>query len=216
MSAGRSRGSPRTTRGVRGPAGGVRPRPPPHDAAERFEHWGVEVLRARARFTGPRSLTAGGRVLRAPRIVLAVGSRPRIPGIPGLADVPLLTNDTVFGLDVLPRHLIVLGAGAVGVELAQAFRRLGAAVTLVDAGPALSREEPEAAALVTGRLLAEGVTLRTDVAVTRAGAAGREGGGTVITLTLSSGEAVTGSHLLVAAGREANLADLDLAAATSR
>lgn len=130
----------------------------PHDAPERFEAWGVEVIRAHARFTAPRTLLVAGRTLRAPRIVLAVGSRPTVPSIPGLDVVPFLTNETLFSIDALPDRLVVLGAGSVGMEMAQAFRRLGAEVAVIDRGPPLSSDEPEAAALVAERLQAEGVT----------------------------------------------------------
>ncbi len=131
----------------------------PHDAQERFEAWGAEVIRAHARFTAPRTLLVAGRTLKAPRIVLAVGSRPAVPSIPGLDIVPFLTNETLFSIDVLPERLVVLGAGSVGMEMAQAFRRLGAEVAVIDRGPPLSRDEPEAAALVSERLETEGIAL---------------------------------------------------------
>lgn len=103
----------------------------PHDAQERFEAWGAEVIRAHARFTA-RTLLVAGRTLRAPRIVLAVGSRPAVPSIPGLDAVPFLTNETLFSIDAFPERLVVLGAGSVGMEMAQAFRRLGAEVAVID------------------------------------------------------------------------------------
>ncbi len=180
----------------------------PHDSEARFRAWGVEVIHGAARFTGRSSVSVAGRVLSARRVVIATGSRPRLPPVDGLSAVPLLTNETLFDLPELPRHLLVLGGGAAGVEMAQAFRRLGAAVTLVEAGRPLPRDDPEAAALVLARLAAEGVVVRTNVAVAKAAAIA---GG--VRLTLADGTMAEGSHLLVAAGRAPDLDTLDLPAA---
>jgi len=180
----------------------------PHDSAERFTAWGVEVIHGEARFTGRREVAVDGRRLAAPRIVVAAGSRPAVPGIPGLADAPYLTNETVFGLQELPRHLLVLGAGAMGVEMAQAFRRLGADVTLLDAGQPLAESDPEAAALVLHSLAAEGVAVRAGAAVARVAPA--PGG---LQLELADGRALEGSHLLLAVGRRPALDGLGLDAA---
>ncbi len=183
----------------------------PHDDAARFRAWGVEVIHGEARFVGRRSVSVGGRVLTAPRIVVATGSRPRVPEVEGLSAVRFLTNETLFDLPELPSHLVVLGGGSVGVEMAQAFRRLGAAVTLVEAERPLPREDPEAAALVLRRLAAEGVAIRVGVAVSRA-----EATAAGVRLTLADGTAIEGSHLLVAAGRAPDLYALDLPAAGVR
>lgn len=180
----------------------------PHDSVERFEGLGVTVIRDWAAFTGPDAVQAGGATIRARRFVIATGSRPAIPPVPGLADVPHLTNETLFALTALPEHLLILGGGPIGVEMAQAFRRLGSAVTVVEAGRALGREDPEAAAVVLEALRAEGVAIREGVAVA---AAARDGEG--VRLTLADGDSVTGSHLLVAAGRTPNLGRLNLDAA---
>ena len=179
-----------------------------HDSAERFAAWGVEVIRGEARLTGRREVAVDGRRLTAPRIVMATGSRPAVPGIPGLADVPYLTNETLFGLQELPRHLLVLGAGAMGVEMAQAFRRLGSDVTLLDAGQPLAGSDPEAVALVLRSLAAEGVMVRAGATVARVAPA--PGG---LRLDLVDGGTVEGSHLLLAAGRKAALDGLGLEAA---
>ncbi|KQO58061.1 mercuric reductase [Methylobacterium sp. Leaf86] len=176
----------------------------PHDAPERFEAWGVEVIRAHARFTAPRTLLVAGRTLRAPRIVLAVGSRPTVPSIPGLDVVPFLTNETLFSIDALPDRLVVLGAGSVGMEMAQAFRRLGGEVAVIDRGPPLSRDEPEAAGLVAEQLQAEGVTFHR---ATIRGVSAIRGG---VSVELDGDGTVEGSHLLVALGRSANLRGLSL------
>lgn len=180
----------------------------PHDAQERFERMGIEVIRTRACFLDARTLAVGNRRLTAPRIVIATGSRPKIPPVKGLSDVPYLTNETVFALEVLPDHLIVLGAGAIGIEMAQGFRRLGAEVTVIAPSPALGRDDIEAAQLVVDSLRAEGVVFETGRQANRV--SGRSG---AITVTLADGRAISGSHLLVATGRRANIDDLGLAAA---
>jgi pyruvate/2-oxoglutarate dehydrogenase complex dihydrolipoamide dehydrogenase (E3) component len=179
----------------------------PHDSVERFEGLGVRVIRAFARFTGPGTVEAGGAVIRARRFVVATGSRAVVPPIPGLGGVPFLTNETIFDLTAAPPHLLVLGGGPIGMEMAQAHRRLGSAVTLLEGDLVLGRDDPEAAAIVRDRLAAEGVTIREGARV--AAVAGGDG----ITLTLESGETVTGSHLLVAVGRRAGLDGLGLEAA---
>lgn len=180
----------------------------PHDGRERFEAWGVEVIAGEASFTGRRTIRVGERALSAPRIVIATGSRPRAPPIDGLAGVPFLTNETLWDLAVLPDHLVILGAGPVGIEMAQAFRRLGSTVTLVGQRQALAREDRDAASLLLARLAAEGVTLQFGVAVTAAHAV-TDG----VALVLADGSTVQGSHLLVATGRIADLDALDLAQA---
>lgn len=179
----------------------------PHDSEARFEGWGVEVVRGRARFTGRKRLDVDGRAFSAPRIVLATGSRPRLPQIPGLDGVDVLTNETLFKLRELPSRLLVLGAGAIGMEMAQAFRRLGSAVTVIDRGPPLAKEDEEAASLVAARLAVEGVAFRAPAKVTRA--ASTDDG---VTLTLESGETVSGSHLLAAVGRFVDTGGLGLEA----
>src|SRR5690242_13451906 len=124
----------------------------PNDSVERFERLGVTVLRAEARFTGPRTLQARDTTIRPRRFVIATGSSPVVPPIPGLDRVPFFTNETIFGNRVLPKHLVVIGGGPIGIELAQAHRRLGAAVTVIDAGPILPRDDPEAVAMLVERL----------------------------------------------------------------
>jgi pyruvate/2-oxoglutarate dehydrogenase complex dihydrolipoamide dehydrogenase (E3) component len=108
------------------------PRLPRHDSVERFEGLGVRVIKAEARFTGPDTLIAGEAILRARRFVIATGSEPLVPPIPGLDQVSFLTNETVFGIEAAPQHLLVLGGGPIGCELAQAHRRLGAEVTVIE------------------------------------------------------------------------------------
>lgn len=180
----------------------------PHDSEERFRAWGVEVVRGHGRFAGPRTLAVNGRQLSAPRIVLAAGSRPRVPPISGLAHIPYFTNETLFDLAQLPQRLLVLGAGPIGMEMAQAFRRLGAEVVVVDHGRPLAKEDPEASDLVTARLQAEGVEFRLNANLVQvSGQAGE------LIAHLETGEELRGSHLLVAVGRVVALDHLDLALA---
>jgi pyruvate/2-oxoglutarate dehydrogenase complex dihydrolipoamide dehydrogenase (E3) component len=180
----------------------------PNDSVERFEHLGVRVLRAEARFTGPNTVLAGDVTIRARRFVIATGAAPIVPPIPGLDAVPYMTNETVFANRELPRHLIVIGGGPIGVEMAQAHRRLGAEVTIIDAGPLLPRDDAELAAALVGLLAEEGVVARAATAIT-----GIQREGTDIAVLLADGRRIVGSHLLIAAGRRPNVAALDLVAA---
>jgi pyruvate/2-oxoglutarate dehydrogenase complex dihydrolipoamide dehydrogenase (E3) component len=180
----------------------------PHDSVERFQRMGVTVIQGEAKFTGPRGVQANGREIRARRFVIATGSSPIVPPIPGLAQAPFLTNETVFANRELPRHLIIIGGGAIGIELAQAHRRLGPDVTVIDAGPLLPRDDPELVAQLLERLGEEGIVLHPKSPI-----AAIERNGAAVTVRLESGDRVTGSHLLIAAGRQPNLAALDLPAA---
>ncbi|WP_407529052.1 dihydrolipoyl dehydrogenase family protein [Methylobacterium oryzisoli] len=182
----------------------------PHDSAERFEGLGATVLRDRARFLDAGTLAVGGLRVRARRTVVATGSRPALPPVPGLDPARVLTNETVFALRVRPDHLVILGGGPVGIEMAQAHRRLGSAVTLVQRGPILPREEPELVAILRARLTAEGIRLIEQATVT---GIRHQGGVRLMATVAGSAVEVAGSHLLVAAGRRANVEDLGLDAA---
>jgi pyruvate/2-oxoglutarate dehydrogenase complex dihydrolipoamide dehydrogenase (E3) component len=183
----------------------------PHDSQERFEALGVRVIRDWARFTDPREVEAGGLRIRARRFVIATGSVPAVPPIPGLSEVPYLTNETVFALRIRPFHLIVVGGGPIGIEMAQAHRRLGCRVTVIEADRALAREEPELAAVVLDRLRAEGVEIVEGAGV--AAVAGTEG---ALSVQLTDGRRIAGSHLLLAVGRRPALERLNLEAAGIR
>jgi pyruvate/2-oxoglutarate dehydrogenase complex dihydrolipoamide dehydrogenase (E3) component len=164
-------------------------------AALRREH--IDLTLGRARFTGPGRLQVDGRELTAPRFVIATGTGPLIPPVPGLDGVPYLTNETVFDLPALPGSLAVLGGGAVGCELAQAFARLGTHVTVIEGeGRLLPREEPEASQVVATAFAREGITVHTGTRVT--GASIGDGG---IRIDLADGTTVTAERLLVAVGR---------------
>jgi pyruvate/2-oxoglutarate dehydrogenase complex dihydrolipoamide dehydrogenase (E3) component len=177
----------------------------PHDSAERFEGLGVRVIRDHARFTGPAEVAAGGNLITARRFIIATGSSPMVPPIPGLGTVPYLTNETLWENRILPETLIVIGGGPIGLELAQAHRRLGSRVVVLEAQKALSREDPETAAVALARLRAEGIDLREGAVVNRIERAER-----TISAVLSDGTGIEGTHLLVAAGRRANVSDLGL------
>ena len=179
----------------------------PHDSVERFEALGVRVIQAWGRFVSETELEAGDHVIAARRFVVATGSSPFVPPIPGLDGVPYLTNETLFGLRERPAHLLVIGGGPIGLEMAQAHRRLGARVTVIEAERALGREDPEMAAPVLAKLREEGVEIVEEKAVTRV--SGRAGAITVET----SGGSHTGTHLLVAVGRRPNLDRLNPGAA---
>ena len=180
----------------------------PHDSQQRFEGLGVTVLRAWARFAGPDEVEAGGQTIRARRFVIATGSHAAIPPIPGLDEVPYLTNETIFDLRDRPEHLLILGGGPIGMELAQAHRRLGCRVTVVEAARALGRDDLDCAAVILGILRDEGVEILEGQGVARLR---KQNGG--VEAVLADGTVVTGSHLLVAAGRKPALERLNLDAA---
>ncbi len=180
----------------------------PVDSQERFEGLGVTVIRAWARFTSPHAVEAGGKTIRARRFVIATGSLPFIPPVPGIETVPYLTNETIFAQKERPSHLIVLGGGPIGIEMAQAHRRLGCDVTVIEAAAVLSRDDPDTAAVVLEALRAEGVAIRAGNAIVRFRAL-PDG----IEAVMADGSVVSGSHLLVAAGRQVALDRLDLDAA---
>jgi pyruvate/2-oxoglutarate dehydrogenase complex dihydrolipoamide dehydrogenase (E3) component len=180
----------------------------PVDSQARFEGLGVHVIRAYGHFISPTELQAGGQIIRARRFIIATGSRPMIPPIPGVDTVPYLTNETIFALREKPSHLIIIGGGPIGMEMAQAHRRLGCAVTVVEGASALGKDDPEMAAIVLAALRDEGVNIIENAPV--AAVSGKPG---TISVTLKDGTTVTGSHLLIAAGRKVALDNLNLAAA---
>lgn len=185
----------------------------PNDSQERFEGMGVQVIRDYGRFTGPRTVETGEYTIHAKHFVIATGSSPFVPEIEGIRDVPYLTNESLFELDICPRHLIILGGGPIGMEMAQAHRRLGAEVTVLERGErAMPKDDPDFAKLVTGRLTEEGVTIDTSTDITRVEAA-EEGQVTLHGTKDGAPYSVTGSHLLVAVGRRANTRELGLDAA---
>ncbi len=179
----------------------------PNDSRERFTGLGVHVIEGAARFIDKATVAVGEHTVKARRFVIATGSTPAVPPIPGLSDTPYLTNETIFDLKRCPEHLIVIGAGPIGLELAQAHRRLGAKVTVLEAATPLANDDPECAAIVLAQLAREGVAIRTGVAVSRV--AQHDGKIQVV----AGEETIEGSDLLVATGRRPNIDALALEAA---
>lgn len=183
----------------------------PTDSVARYRALGVTVIEATARFLDPRTVEADGRIIRARRFVIATGAGPALAPIPGLATVPYLTNETIFTLQEAPRRLVIIGGGPIGLELAQAHRRLGSEVTVIEAGQVLGREDRELANVVRHALVREGVRLIEGAKVTRVQevtsgvALDLEGQG--------APEMLNASHLLVATGRAPRLGGLGLEAA---
>ncbi|MCZ8269989.1 MAG: FAD-dependent oxidoreductase [Beijerinckiaceae bacterium] len=184
----------------------------PHDSVERFEGLGVMVIRAAGRFVDRQTVEAGGQRIKARRFVVATGSRAAVPPIKGLAEAGYLTNETIFDLTERPQHLIVVGGGPIGIEMAQAFRRLGSEVTVIEKFGILAKDEPEAVEVVRASLQNEGVRLVEKVGVSEVR---RADGAVTVTLEGESayGPAISGSHILIAAGRRPNIENLGLDAA---
>jgi pyruvate/2-oxoglutarate dehydrogenase complex dihydrolipoamide dehydrogenase (E3) component len=176
----------------------------PVDSQARFQALGATVLRGEARFIDPATLSVDGRRLTARRFVIAAGSRAAVPGIDGLSTQPYWTNESLFDLTERPVHLLILGGGPIGLEMADAFAGLGCRVTLSEAGRIAAREDSELVAGLRRALAANGVAIHEGAAVT----AVQPGP----TLTLADGSRITGTHLLVATGRTPNLDTLDLRA----
>lgn len=181
----------------------------PNDSQERFEGLGVKVVRERARFLDEKTVASDSVEVQAKRIVLASGTRARVPGISGIEETPYLTNETIWSVESLPEHLIILGGGPIGTELGQAFARLGSTVTILEAGAMLSKFEPDHAEVVARSLAADGVSVK--VGARAAGVRRTESGG--VEVTTSMRETIAGSHLLIAIGREPIFDGLDLDAA---
>jgi pyruvate/2-oxoglutarate dehydrogenase complex dihydrolipoamide dehydrogenase (E3) component len=174
----------------------------PVDSESRFRALGATVLRGEARFINPATISVDGRAITARRIVIAAGSRAVVPAIEGLDRVPYWTNDSLFDLSERPDHLLILGGGPIGLEMADAFSGLGCRVTVIEAGRIASREDPELVAGLRQALAARGVLVREDAKVTAV-----EPGPILI---LADGTRTAGSHLLVAVGRAPNLAALNV------
>jgi pyruvate/2-oxoglutarate dehydrogenase complex dihydrolipoamide dehydrogenase (E3) component len=186
----------------------------PADSAQRFTALGVRVIWGHAKFSDRNTIVVGDIEVRARRFVIATGSTPAVPPIPGLDGGIYLTNETIFDLKERPEHLVIIGAGSVGLEMAQAFRRLGSSVTVLEAAQPLANDDPECVAVLLGTLEREGVVIRTGVNVI-----GIAHAGNVVTATVElagAEQTITGSHLLIAAGRRPTLDGLDLDAAGIR
>lgn len=177
----------------------------PVDSVERYEGFGVTVLTEDARFEDEKTIVSDSHIVRAKRIVIAAGSRASAPPIPGLSDVPYLTNETIFQVPTLPKHLLIIGSGPIGLEMGQSFRRLGSKVTIIDIAEPLGRSDPDHAKVLIDALKAEGVDFRAPVKTKLISKTAR-----TIKIEFEDGETITGSHLLVAAGRAPNVGTLAL------
>lgn len=181
----------------------------PHDSPERFRSLGVDVIQGRARFLSPEQAEVDGRRIQSKRWILATGSRTAIPPVPGLENAGYLTHETLWELRALPESLLVMGAGPIGIEMAQAFARLGSRVTVVGAaGQVLEREDPEIAAVLHRQLQREGITLLLGATVTRIRV---EDGAKVATISAAAGQTeVCATEILVATGRRPNVEEMGL------
>ena len=177
----------------------------PMDSVERFEGFGVRVIQEHGKFISPTEVQAGDHVITARRIVIATGSSPFVPPIPGLDKVPYITNESLWELREQPKHLLVIGGGPIGMEMAQAHVRLGSKVTVIEGSKALGKDDPELAEIVLEKLRAEGIEIAE-------GSNAKEVRGTdgAIEVETEDGSVYKGSHILVAVGRKSNTEGLDL------
>ncbi|NNU16402.1 FAD-dependent oxidoreductase [Parvularcula sp. ZS-1/3] len=181
-----------------------------HDSEERMkEEFGVDTIRERGRFVGPRQVLAGDTLIEAKHFVIATGSSPFVPPIEGLAETDFITNEKVFEQTFQPKHLIVLGGGPIGSEMAQAHRLLGSKVTIIEMGQIMGKDDPELAEVVRKRFIADGIDLREGH---KAMKVRQDGDLFTVTVETPSGEelAISGDQLLVAVGRKANVDGLGL------
>ncbi|MEC9290783.1 MAG: FAD-dependent oxidoreductase [Pseudomonadota bacterium] len=177
----------------------------PHDSVERFEGLGVTVIQEEAHFIDRHSIEAGGTIYTAKRYVIAAGSTAAIPPIDGLGDVPYLTNESLFKIKEQPKHLIIIGGGPIGCEMADAFQGLGTQVTLIEGAPdILPRDDADARAIVRDALTQKGVNIHTGTQVKEV-----SGSKTTVTVSTSDGD-IKGSHLLLATGRAPNVHSMSL------
>ena len=180
----------------------------PHDSIDRFEGLGVTVIRERACFAGRSKVQSATHTVTARYIVIATGSRPLVPPIAGLDRTPFHTNETIFADPEKPDHLLIIGGGPIGIEMAQAHVRLGCRVTMVEAATIMGRDDTELVKILKSRLTDEGITFIEGIGVKEV--AGEKG---EILATLVDGQMLMASHLLVAVGRQPSTDGLDLAAA---
>ncbi|HEV8034833.1 dihydrolipoyl dehydrogenase family protein [Yoonia sp.] len=176
----------------------------PVDSVERFEGLGVQVISEFGKFISRTEVQAGDTIIEARRFVVATGSGPFVPPIPGIEDVTYYTNENIFDLREKPKHLLIIGGGPIGMEMAQAHRRLGCNVTVIEGAKAFGKDDPEMAAIVLENLRAEGVNIVEETQAEKI-----TGKDDTITVHTPKGD-FTGSHLLMAVGRKVNTEKLDL------
>lgn len=181
----------------------------PHDSMERFQSLGVKVFLERGSFVDGQTVETPTHRIQAKRFIVATGSHPFVPPIPGLDQIPYHTNETIFHLKERPEHLVVIGGGPIGIEMAQAFRHLGSRVTVIEAVQVLPKDDASMVARLKNILRDQGVVLLEKTGVQKVQK--HKNGVTVITQSGDGPEtAITASHLLVATGRRPNLTRLDL------
>lgn len=183
----------------------------PNDSVERFEDLGVKVIQAVGQFIDSKTIQAGDKLIKARRFVIATGSSAAIPPIPGLLNCHFYTNETIFKLTEEPEHLIVIGGGPIGCELSQAHLMMGTKVTLLEGNVILPKDDPEAVHVVRKNLLQQGLGLHEGIKIINVKQAGAK-----IAVTIENNgqqQDISGSHLLVAAGRKPNLSELNLSKA---
>ena len=177
----------------------------PLDSVERFEGLGVNVIEEYGEFISPTEVKAGDTIITARRVVVSTGSSPLVPPIPGLENVPYETNETLFELREQPKHLLIIGGGPIGMEMAQAHIRLGSKVTVIEGAKALGKDDPELAEVVLNSLRDEGIEIAEDAL-----AAEIRGKAGAIEVEVKDGSVFKGSHLLMAVGRKANIDKLNI------
>ena len=181
----------------------------PNDSVERFTGLGVRVITEAGRFQDSKTVIAGNYEIKARRFVISTGSSAFVPPIPGLENVDYLTNENLFETTVKPEHLIIIGGGPIGMEMAQAHRRLGSKVSVVEAVRTFNQFDPELASIALDNIRQEGVKIHEQTKVVRLEPS-VDGGVDVIAEKDGEEIVISGSHLLVATGRAANIANLDL------
>lgn len=177
----------------------------PHDSVERFEGLGVTVIKGAAAFTSKREVQVGDQTVRARRFVVATGSRPLVPEVTGLKDVGYSTNETIFDLEARPDHLLIIGGGPIGMEMAVAHRRLGCEVTVLEGARALPREDPEAADVVLKSFKDMGIKVVQEAKAVRITKTND-----TVEIVTQDGGVFTGTHIFVAVGRRAVVDGLGL------
>jgi len=177
----------------------------PLDSVERFEGLGVNVIEEYGEFISPTEVKAGDTIITARRVVVSTGSSPLVPLIPGLENVPYETNETLFELREQPKHLLIIGGGPIGMEMAQAHIRLGSKVTVIEGAKALGKDDPELAEVVLNSLRDDGIEIAEDAL-----AAEIRGKAGAIEVEVKDGRVFKGSHLLMAVGRKANIDKLNI------
>lgn len=181
----------------------------PHDSIERFESLGVQVIQEAGQFIDNQTVRTDHHIIKAKRYIIATGSSPFIPPIPGMESVPYYTNESIFNLNVLPKHLAIIGGGPIGMELAQAFCRLGSTVTVLEASLAFPKDDPEMTAPLKSLLKKEGIIIEEQANISHI-----KQDDASIHIQFTDAEqkiqTVRCTHLLVAAGRRANINALGL------